>query len=470
MVRMNWRRKIERKKMSVRDENRHLDVKREVNFRMSALIDRYWEHYGSQEEVRRPGEKRSGRHSDASSGNRLFGRLTAPPSDGWYEDLTGGKRSVAGHGRAALQRHAPHDGEGLDDLVEGNRHRPESGGSGGGEAAGRPAGPLPRAEDELRQAESRPWTKRCTAKDGKGINQTFFRLRLIVLIALTTGMRIAEIFGLRWADVMYSEGLMAVRAKLKGGKMRYVPMPPELAGEFRQFPAVIGEDRIFPPKPGANERTAAGGREFRDLLESGRDQGFPLPRSPSHVRVLVHDERRRSLRTGQDPRPLEYQDDRTLRQAGARAHRQDRQHGAGDVEADGRRLAEASERERFECSRIVPATETVCFWLPLSALECGGQGRNRTADASLFRAALPRSDCSTPFTCTRDTTSGRCDPHDPTKFWRVDILNVRSDAERIFADAEHNAPFGLNFRRRHPDNLSGEEFLHSLTVIIARGT
>src|SRR5882762_2238168 len=39
-------RKIERKKMSVRDENRHLDVKREVNLRMSALIDRYWTHYG----------------------------------------------------------------------------------------------------------------------------------------------------------------------------------------------------------------------------------------------------------------------------------------------------------------------------------------------------------------------------------------------------------------------------------------
>ena len=39
-------RKIERKIMSVRDENRHLDIKREVNFRMSALIDRYWTHYG----------------------------------------------------------------------------------------------------------------------------------------------------------------------------------------------------------------------------------------------------------------------------------------------------------------------------------------------------------------------------------------------------------------------------------------
>ena len=61
----------------------------------------------------------------------------------------------------------------------------------------------------------------------------------------------AEIFGLQWTDVMYSEGLMAVRAKLKGGKMRYVPMPPELAGELRRYPAVIGEDRIFPPKPGA---------------------------------------------------------------------------------------------------------------------------------------------------------------------------------------------------------------------------
>src|SRR5258706_2788871 len=39
--------KIERKKMSLRDENRHLDIRREVNFRMTALIDRYWQEYGS---------------------------------------------------------------------------------------------------------------------------------------------------------------------------------------------------------------------------------------------------------------------------------------------------------------------------------------------------------------------------------------------------------------------------------------
>ena len=38
------------------------------------------------------------------------------------------------------------------------------------------------------------------------INKTFYRLRLIVLIAVTTGMRASEILGLRWSDVMYSEG------------------------------------------------------------------------------------------------------------------------------------------------------------------------------------------------------------------------------------------------------------------------
>jgi integrase len=61
----------------------------------------------------------------------------------------------------------------------------------------------------------------------KEINKTFFRLRLVVLIALTTGMRISEIFSLKWSDVLYKEKLIAVRAKLKGGKMRYVPMASE---------------------------------------------------------------------------------------------------------------------------------------------------------------------------------------------------------------------------------------------------
>ena len=34
---------VEAKKKTERCENRHLDIKREINFRMTALIDQYWE-------------------------------------------------------------------------------------------------------------------------------------------------------------------------------------------------------------------------------------------------------------------------------------------------------------------------------------------------------------------------------------------------------------------------------------------
>jgi integrase len=101
----------------------------------------------------------------------------------------------------------------------------------------------------------------------KAINQTFYRLRLLVLVALTTGMRIAEIFALTWSDVLHREGLIAVRSKLKGGKMRYVPMAPELATEVQRFPAVIGEDRIFPPKRGATGDRQRVEGSFETVLE-----------------------------------------------------------------------------------------------------------------------------------------------------------------------------------------------------------
>jgi integrase len=99
-------------------------------------------------------------------------------------------------------------------------------------------------------------------------------MRLIVLIAVTTGMRVAEIFGLEWSDAMYGEGLLAVRAKLKGGKMRYVPMLPELAGELRRFPAVISEERIFPPKPGAISGRQRVEGSFEDLLKRAGIKDF----------------------------------------------------------------------------------------------------------------------------------------------------------------------------------------------------
>ncbi len=65
---------------------------------------------------------------------------------------------------------------------------------------------------------------------------------------------------------MFGEGLLAVRAKLKGGKMRYVPMLPELADEFGGI-RVIGEDRIFPPEPGAKSGRQRVEGSFEDLLD-----------------------------------------------------------------------------------------------------------------------------------------------------------------------------------------------------------
>ena len=79
--------KILRKKMSVRDENRHLDIKREVNFRMSALIDRYWTHYGAKK--RSAGREKSILKGICSDLGRSFVReVDGAAVSRWYEDLT----------------------------------------------------------------------------------------------------------------------------------------------------------------------------------------------------------------------------------------------------------------------------------------------------------------------------------------------------------------------------------------------
>jgi integrase len=111
-------------------------------------------------------------------------------------------------------------------------------------------------------------------KGSKEVNQTFYRLRLIVLVALTTGMRIAEIFGLKWSDLLFNEELIAVGAKLKGGKFRYVPLTPELAAEVKKYPAVLGEDRIFPPEPGAATTRQRVDKSFETVLERAGIEDF----------------------------------------------------------------------------------------------------------------------------------------------------------------------------------------------------
>jgi hypothetical protein len=71
---------------------------------------------------------------------------------------------------------------------------------------------------------------------------------------------------------MYGEGLLAVRAKLKGGKMRYVPMLPELAGDLRRFSVVVDEDRIVPPESGATSGWQRVEGSFDDLLDKRGEQ------------------------------------------------------------------------------------------------------------------------------------------------------------------------------------------------------
>ena len=139
------------------------------------------------------------------------------------------------------------------------------------------------SEDELRRLKQ-ALDEKVYRKGTNDFNKTFFRLRMIVLIAVTTGMRASEIFGLRWSDAMYNEGLLAVRAKLKGGKMRYAPMPPELADELRRFmpkPAkdnvrliAANDDRIFPPKADAKSGRQRVEGSFEDLLERAGIKDF----------------------------------------------------------------------------------------------------------------------------------------------------------------------------------------------------
>ena len=56
--------------------------------------------------------------------------------------------------------------------------------------------------------------------------------------------------------------------------MRYVPMLPEIAEELLRFPKIVGEDRIFPPKPDATSGRQRVEGSFVDLLERAKIRDF----------------------------------------------------------------------------------------------------------------------------------------------------------------------------------------------------
>src|SRR6266851_9838411 len=193
-------RKIERKKMSVRDENRHLDVKREVNFRMSALIDRYWTHYGVKK--RSASREKSVLDGIRSDLGRLFVREVDGDSVGsWYENLTSVRDLSPGTAvrHFNVMHHMMEKASTIWSKETGIHRSPAD-----EVEVNRPNDQRERylEADEIGSVKA-TLDEKMYRKAGKGINQTFFRLRLIVLIALTTGMRISEVFGLKWGDLLY---------------------------------------------------------------------------------------------------------------------------------------------------------------------------------------------------------------------------------------------------------------------------
>jgi integrase len=264
-------RKILRKKLSARDENRHLDIKKEINFRMSALIDRYWEQNGRK-------KKSSNREKSILEGIRKeLGSLFVREADGsaidcWYRGLQEVKSLSPG--TAVRHFNVMHHMMGKAATIWSKETGIDRNPADQVEVK-RPDDQRERylSVEEIRRLKA-CLDQRIHRKGCRTINQTFYRLRLIVLIALTTGMRISEIFGLKWGDLLYREELIAVRSKLKGGKVRYVPMPPKLVNEFRRYPVVMAEERIFPPKPGAKgERQRVEG-SFETILNMAGIRDF----------------------------------------------------------------------------------------------------------------------------------------------------------------------------------------------------
>jgi len=233
---------------------------------------------------------------------------------------------------------------------------------------------------------------------GKGINQTFFRLRLIVPVALTTGMRIAEIFGLQWSDLLYREELVAVRAQLKGGKIRYTPMPPELAAEFRRYPAVLGEERIFPPQAAAKRERQRVDKSFGTVLGLAGIEGF-------RFHDLRHTFASWYMMNGGDLYELAKILGHANIKMTERYAKLARSHIAktGSTAREMWRLMEREEREqaqgRFECSLIVPLTRNPMFLVTTKVFRMWWPGTESNRRRQPFQGwTLPKPSASNQVT------------------------------------------------------------------------
>jgi integrase len=73
---------------------------------------------------------------------------------------------------------------------------------------------------------------------------TWDKLHLLVLMAMTTGMRKSELINLRWSDVDFDKNL-AYLSDTKNGEERYCPIPEFVVSELKPF-RQVGKAYLFP--------------------------------------------------------------------------------------------------------------------------------------------------------------------------------------------------------------------------------
>ena len=99
------------------------------------------------------------------------------------------------------------------------------------------------------------------------------QFRALVLVALNTGMRRGELFGLTWEDVDRSNRLITVRAETtKSERTRHVPMSAECLQLLSGLPHKEGNPYVFTGLRG--KRLVNVGKQFERLCERARLEDF----------------------------------------------------------------------------------------------------------------------------------------------------------------------------------------------------
>jgi len=127
--------------------------------------------------------------------------------------------------------------------------------------------------------------------------------------ALYTGLRMGEMWGLRWADCDLDRGLLTVRRSYrmapKSGRPRAVPINPALLPILRQWrnDCPASDEALAFPTARGYMRQKDHDYGFKDAL-TGAKCHHRFPRAPAHVREPLHDEWREHPDAAKAARPF----------------------------------------------------------------------------------------------------------------------------------------------------------------------